>query len=307
MKHSLDFYSNGKLLISGEYLVIDGALSLAIPVRFGQSLHVEVTDGPSHLHWESRIKGNEWFTADFQLPGLKIISTNDQGVALRLQTLLGNASSLNPDTLGLAAEINVLADIGFDLNTGLGSSSTLISNVAWWFKVDPFQLFRDTYTGSGYDIACARSPRAILYRLDDGNPVILQVKFDPPFRHHVYFVHLGRKQDTHSGIRHYRGAGQIYPMETERISAISGQLVQATELNEFENLLTEHETIISRILGMKPVKQILFSDLQGAIKSLGAWGGDFILVTWSGRRQELEDYFHSKGLKTIYSFDELIL
>ena len=93
----------------------------------------------------------------------------------------------------------------------------------------------------------------------------------------------------------------------ERISAISGQLVLAKELHEFEDLLTEHETITGRILGMEPVKQSLFRDFQGTIKSLGAWGGDFILVTWSGRRKDLEDYFHSKGLKTIYSFNELIL
>jgi mevalonate kinase len=307
MKHSLDFYSHGKLMISGEYLVIDGALSLALPVRFGQSLHVEIAGGPPHLHWESRVRGKEWFTADFQLPGLKIISTNDQEVALRLQTLLENAASLNPDTLNQDAAIHVLADIGFDLNTGLGSSSSLISNIAWWFDVDPFQLFRDTYTGSGYDIACARSPHAILYRLTDGHPVIQQVKFDPPFRQHIYFVHLGRKQDTHLGIRHYRGAGRAGQKELERISAISNQLVKSKELLEFEDLLTEHETIVGRILGIVPVKQTLFTDFQGTIKSLGAWGGDFILATWSGNRQEMEDYFHSKGLRTIYAFDELIL
>lgn len=307
MKQSLDFYSNGKLLISGEYVVMDGALSLALPVRFGQSLHVETAGVPSRMHWESSVRGQEWFMADFQLPDLKILSTNDQQVAVRLQTLLGNASFLNPHILQQHTAINVQADIGFDLDTGLGSSSTLISNVAWWFDADPFQLFRNTYTGSGYDIACARSSRAILYRLADRIPVIQPVEFDPPFRHYIYFVHLGKKQDTHSGIQHYRGAGQASPEEMERISDISVQLVKAKELHELENLLTEHETIIGRILGMEPVKQTLFSDFHGTVKSLGAWGGDFILVTWSGRRKEMEDYFHSKGLKTIYSFNELIL
>jgi len=307
MRHSFNFHSNGKLLISGEYLVIDGALSLALPVRYGQSLHVEVADGQPYLLWESRVKGNEWFTAGYRLPELDIVSASDQEIAGRLQTLLRNASSLNPDMLGGSCEIKALADIGFDLNLGLGSSSTLISNIAWWFNVDPFQLFRTTFNGSGYDIACARSAQAVLYQVVDNNPVIRQVKFDPPFRDQLFFVHLGKKQDTLSGIRHYRSSVVESQKEIERISAISDYLWQTTDLYEFERLLIEHESIISRILGIEPVKESHFSDLPGSVKSLGAWGGDFILVTWSRSRQELEKYFHSKGLKTIYSFDELIL
>ena len=32
-----DFYSNGKLLLTSEYVVLDGAIALAIPTRLGQS------------------------------------------------------------------------------------------------------------------------------------------------------------------------------------------------------------------------------------------------------------------------------
>lgn len=35
------FYSNGKLLLSGEYAVLDGALSLAVPTKYGQLLSVK--------------------------------------------------------------------------------------------------------------------------------------------------------------------------------------------------------------------------------------------------------------------------
>ena len=35
------FYSNGKLLITGEYVVLDGAKALALPTKFGQSLLVK--------------------------------------------------------------------------------------------------------------------------------------------------------------------------------------------------------------------------------------------------------------------------
>ena len=55
------YYSNGKLLLTGEYLVLDGALSLAVPTQFGQSLTVETID-ERKLIWKSLDeKGNIWF------------------------------------------------------------------------------------------------------------------------------------------------------------------------------------------------------------------------------------------------------
>ena len=50
------------------------------------------------------------------------------------------------------------------------------------------------------------------------------------------------------------------------------------------------------------IKYKLFSDYPGAIKSLGAWGGDFVLAT----RKQAIDYFPLKGYKTIYSWDDMI-
>ena len=48
------FYSNGKLLITGEYVILDGALSLAVPSLLGQSL--EVTNNASkHIKWLSNM------------------------------------------------------------------------------------------------------------------------------------------------------------------------------------------------------------------------------------------------------------
>ena len=39
------YYSNGKLLITGEYLVLDGAEALALPTKFGQNLIIENASG----------------------------------------------------------------------------------------------------------------------------------------------------------------------------------------------------------------------------------------------------------------------
>ena len=38
------FYSNGKLLLTGEYLVLNGAVALAIPTKFGQTLTIPASE-----------------------------------------------------------------------------------------------------------------------------------------------------------------------------------------------------------------------------------------------------------------------
>ncbi len=55
------FYSNGKLLITGEYAVLDGARALALPTKFGQDLVVE--EGKNkEIVWKSFDKdGSIWF------------------------------------------------------------------------------------------------------------------------------------------------------------------------------------------------------------------------------------------------------
>ena len=51
----------------------------------------------------------------------------------------------------------------FPRDWGLGSSSTLINNVAQWAQVDPFELHFKVSNGSGYDIACAKRRYPIVY------------------------------------------------------------------------------------------------------------------------------------------------
>jgi mevalonate kinase len=46
------FNSNGKLLLSGEYLVLKGAESLSIPTRFSQTLEVS-NNASGKIKWES--------------------------------------------------------------------------------------------------------------------------------------------------------------------------------------------------------------------------------------------------------------
>ena len=68
-----EFYSNGKLLITGEYLVLDGAKALALPTKFGQNLIVEEKDN-LEIHWKSfDSDGSLWFEDTFTFENITII------------------------------------------------------------------------------------------------------------------------------------------------------------------------------------------------------------------------------------------
>ena len=67
MPDSQYFHSNGKLLLSGEYFVLDGAVALAIPTKFGQSLFVR-QNSEKQISWRSLDEKNEkWFFCRFDL------------------------------------------------------------------------------------------------------------------------------------------------------------------------------------------------------------------------------------------------
>ena len=75
------------------------------------------------------------------------------------------------------------------------------------------------------------------------------------------------------------------------------------QLYRFKDLLKEHESILSKILGIEPIQQRLFPDYNGQIKSLGAWGGDFILATGDNTTA---DYFRLKGYQTVIPYSSMI-
>ena len=72
------------------------------------------------------------------------------------------------------------------------------------------------------------------------------------------------------------------------------------------SLIKEHETILSTALKLKTVKELRFSDFWGQVKSLGAWGGDFVLVTSHKSLEETKKYFHDKGYHVFLNYDEII-
>ncbi|WP_334056957.1 GYDIA family GHMP kinase [Polaribacter sp. P097] len=308
----MNYYSNGKLLLTGEYLVLDGAKSLALPTKFGQNLSVEKIKEPN-LIWASFTNtGNCWFEAVFDLPKLRLVNctfnSDKEGsaefIAETLLDILAEAKRLNPDFLDVDHGFVVKTELNFPRNWGLGSSSTLINSIASWAKVDAFQLLWNSFKGSGYDIACAQNDTPIYYQIKEQKPLVDSVVFKPEFKDNLYFVYLNQKQDSKEGIAKFRESNIDYSAQINRISEISETFPKVNSLHEFDTLLVEHEQIISSIIKLQPVKEKLFPDYFGEIKSLGAWGGDFVLATGN---QETPKYFKNKGFETILTYSEMIL
>ncbi|RYC51945.1 GYDIA family GHMP kinase [Flagellimonas olearia] len=298
------FHSNGKLLLSGEYAILDGALGLAVPTQYGQSLEVLATE-TGLLEWNSyNEKGEIWFQAVLGLDGFKTISASDGKIATTLTALLNEVRTQNPDFLSTSKGAQVNTKLDFPRSWGLGTSSTLINNMAQWAKVDAYTLLRNAFGGSGYDVACAQHDLPITYQLKDGKPVINEVAFDPIFKESLYFVHLNQKQSSKEAIANYRKQQFNKNDLLDSISTITQKMVSENDLTKFEGLMDEHEAILSHTLQIPTVKSRLFPDYPNALKSLGAWGGDFVLAV--GNENTL-DYFRGKGFQTIVPFSKMVL
>jgi mevalonate kinase len=308
----MKFYSNGKLLLTGEYLVLDGAKSLALPTKFGQGLVVQKITAPQLIWGSFTNLGDCWFEAVFDLQKLRLISatfnSNVQGnadlIAETLLEILKEAKKMNPSFLETENGFLVKTELTFPRNWGLGSSSTLINAIASWAQVDAFQLLWNSFKGSGYDIACAQNNSPIFYQIENKKPIIKQVDFNPSFKEKLFFVHLNQKQDSKEGIAKFRESNHDFKNEIEEISNLSDQFLNSKSIEDFNQLIIEHENIISSIIKLQPVKEKLFSDYFGEIKSLGAWGGDFVLVTGNDKTSK---YFKEKGFETILSYSDMIL
>lgn len=293
------FYSHGKLLLTGEYFILAGATGLALPTVFGQSLKISPSTDRL-IRWKSFDEnGKTWFESSFNPEDFS--SPNKDKVTATLSKILQEAKNLNPHFLVEEYGKNIETRLEFSRHWGLGSSSTLINNIAQWAEVDPFILLEKSFGGSGYDIAAAGSKKPILYSKNENQPVWEEVKLKWNFFDSLFFVYLNQKQDSREGIRRFQKAKPDL-RTAERISVISRTLPETIFPEDFESLLNEHEELVSESLALPTVKSSLFPDYPKTIKSLGAWGGDFILATGGEAEKQ---YFSDKGYQTILSFKKM--
>jgi mevalonate kinase len=298
-----EFYSNGKLLLTGEYVVLDGAIALAFPCKFGQSLNVKKNNAEKYT-WTSYLKNGEvWQKVTFTLDDvLKNRSQTD--FEKRLFQILKVIYELKPKIFNDTYDFWTKLD--FEKDWGLGSSSTLINNISQWANIDAYKLLDRTFGGSGYDIAAASMQSPFIYQRIENKVFAESVKFSNELKPHLFFVYLNQKQNSRKAVENYRKINQIDNSKTiNQINEITQSIIQTRDLKTFEDLLQKHENIIGELIKLKTIKQQKFNDYDaGIIKSLGAWGGDFVLVT--ARQKNDLDYFIQKGYKTIFSYNQML-
>lgn len=301
-----EFYSNGKLLITGEYVVLDGAKALALPTKFGQSLIIEPSDN-NEIYWKSHDHDKSiWFedTIPFSAIIQKKNYNEEHSVKNTLIEILHEAYLLNSDFISQSKGYKITTELTFPKFWGLGTSSTLINNIAQWLEIDAYELLKKSFGGSGYDLACAQNDSAILYQLQNEKPVVEKISFEPTFSDKIYFVYLNKKQSSKSAIASYLEKQCNISKTIKTIDSITSKVVHATEPKEFALALQQHEIEMSNVLEQQTVQEALFDDFRGVIKSLGAWGGDFVLAI---SKENPTDYFKEKGYKVVIPYQEMIL
>lgn len=303
------FKANGKLLLTAEYFILNGATALVLPVRFGQSLDVINKDSHAKeniIDWKAFYGRNLWFEAKIKTPELTILETSDLNIAQQLSGILNGIAQLHPKLFEKKNSLLFKTILDFNPAWGLGSSSTLIANLAKWAKVDALKLFFNLFDGSGYDIIAASRVEPFLFSRKKDIVDTKSVSLSPKITPYLYFVYTGKKQHSEKEIYAYRKRKVPGKIQLKKISDLTNDISTADDLDVFEDLITEHEKILSNHLDRASVKLLRFPDYPGVIKSLGAWGGDFVLFVHRGEKTELAMYLKKKGLSTFFSYQEMM-
>lgn len=296
-------FSPGKLLLTSEYVVLDGALALALPTNWGQEFfYDEIIDGQSFIFWEAYHENKLWLQAKINYKTWEIVETNLQKPAEFILKVLKNLHQLSSHQLHADSSYQLKTNLQFPANYGLGSSSTLMNNLAEWAKIDAFDLNEMSLGGSGYDIAVAQQKSSILYQFSNAERRMERVNFNPTFKEELIFIHLNQKQDSREGINLYLSRTKSQNLVDE-FSALTEEVLKCETLEKFSQLMTLHEQKLSNFLSIETIKEKYFEKCPVFIKSLGAWGGDFVM---SSKFPGFETYFQGKGFDTIFQWSDLI-
>ncbi|MBU8883516.1 hypothetical protein KSK37_10515 [Kaistella sp. DKR-2] len=296
-------FSPGKLLLTSEYVVLDGALALAVPTKWGQEFFFEETpDGNAVILWEAYHQNQLWLKAKIDYRTWKVIDCNFLQPAEFILKVLKNVQQLSGVKFRDHSSYHLKTNLQFPANYGLGSSSTLMNNLAEWAGNDAFELNEMSLGGSGYDIAVAKEKSALLYQISEKGRSVETVNFSPPFREELIFIHLNQKQDSREGIGLYRSKTKS-PELIEAFSRLTKEVQQCEDLEKFSQLMEVHERKLSDFLGIETVKEKYFDQCPVFVKSLGAWGGDFVM---SSKFPGYEAYFSDRGFSSVFSWNDLI-
>ena len=245
--------SFGKLLISGEYLILKGAKGLSIPVNFSQTLNVdENTSG--YFDWKSYDSDKKiWFSCKFKISDF--YNKQNYNNNLLLYEIIKNLNELNPGIISNKKGVSFKTSMNFNDNWGLGSSSTLIHNLSKWADVEPFSVYWKVTSGSGYDLASCKYDKPIIYQLiKSETPKIESVSFFPEFHKNLFFIYLDKKQSSKSEIEYFDKIN-ISSEYIFKVNRITEKMIKCNNVTDFQNLLNQHEKILSEVLNKKSIKE----------------------------------------------------
>lgn len=294
------FFAKGKLMLSGEYAVLKGALALSLPCRYGQHLLVLENKNSKEIIWESFDEMDQiWFQIRLDLD-LNILDSSSTKMANNLQAILKNAFEMSMDN---PEPLEIRTQLDFNREWGLGSSSTLIHLISQWLKIDAMDLFFKVSNGSGYDVAAAGCSKPIIYQLLKSKANWKEVEIPQGVFENCFFIHLNQKQKSDLEVAKFKLNSTISEVQIEEISNLTENILQLKNERQLQNWIRDHEILMTKILGQSRIQDRLFPDFEGQLKSLGAWGGDFIMASGIN----IKSYFASKGFHTIIPFYEMII
>ncbi|MDO5614754.1 MAG: GYDIA family GHMP kinase [Cruoricaptor ignavus] len=297
-------FSPGKLLLTSEYTVLDGALALAVPTQQGQEFFFEeIADAKSLVVWEAYHLNKLWLRAKINYENWTVLETNIPQSAEFVVKVLKNVQRLSQSKFQDNSSYHLKTNLQFPANFGLGSSSTLMNNLAEWSAIDAFLLNDDSLGGSGYDIAIAKEKAALLFQIKEKKREWQRIDFNPEFKNELIFIHLNQKQDSREGIKMYKSVEKSAEI-IQQFTDFTKEIIQTKTIEKFSEIMALHEKTLSRIIKMETVKDQIFPDCPTFVKSLGAWGGDFVM---SSKFENHVEYFTAKGFPTIFEWKEMIL
>ncbi len=298
-----NYYASGKLLLSAEYLLLFGAKGLALPLNFGQNLSVfeskNIENQQEKIYWNAYTNENKmWFSAVISVDNFDIIATSNKKASRTLQILLKN---VNLAFWKKSIDYHFETHLEFNNKFGWGSSSTMVSLLSQATNSDPYLLYSKTFKGSGYDLACATADGPILFQNKNKNHEATPIIFNPSFKKNIFFVYLGKKQNSLKAI------SNLKPPSENLIKAINQCSLNFIKYQDNEVLFCEnivnHEELISSYLNQKTIKETHFKDIAVYAKSMGAWGGDFIMIVCD---EKTLPQIKKSGFDIILAFDEII-
>lgn len=296
----LNYHANGKLLLTGEYAITQGAKGLAVPTRFGQSLNYKIDPSYDCITWNAVSNhGERWFWVKLNL-GLQILDASDIEVASKLVPML---KVVKTNTALLDKPCLLTTTLEFPREWGLGTSSTLVSLLAQMAGINPYSELGELHNGSGYDIACATAQQPIIYHLENGEPQLRPVDLKFEFAHDIGLVYSGRKQSTAQSLK-LLGAKPFSQSQILEVDALTEAFLNAQTIMDLENVIEAHEQLISDHLKITKVGDTIFKGFPGKVKSLGGWGGDFVLIT---RLAASKKWLRNHNFKVVFPFKSLTL